>query len=305
MAHGGEGAAAAAGRPQAAGRGDPGAAALRRPRGPSRRPSRSARTRVAVVASIRQSLMRRGYLEIETPMLQTLHGGAAARPFVTHSNAFDLDVYLRIAPGALPQAGGRRRPGAGVRGQSQLPQRRRRPHALARVHDARVLPGLRGLPGGGDHHPRAHPGGCAGRLWLAGRHAPRRLRPRPLWRVAAGGPLRLAVSSPRRAHRAGHVEGPTGGAVRTRWHRVPSDRGAREAGGGAVRASCRPDVPRAHVRHGLPRRHVAPGSGASHEAGRGGEVGPVRQRGRDRYRLLRARGPRRPARAAGRAGGAG
>jgi lysyl-tRNA synthetase class 2 len=57
-----------------------------------------ARTRVAVVSSIRQSLMRRGYLEIETPMLQTMHGGATARPFVTHSNAFDIDVFLRIAP---------------------------------------------------------------------------------------------------------------------------------------------------------------------------------------------------------------
>jgi lysyl-tRNA synthetase class 2 len=58
----------------------------------------AARTRIAVVASIRQSLARRGFLEIETPMLQTLHGGAAARPFVTHSNAFDIDLYLRIAP---------------------------------------------------------------------------------------------------------------------------------------------------------------------------------------------------------------
>ena len=57
-----------------------------------------ARTRVAVVASIRQSLSSRGFLEIETPMLQTLHGGATARPFVTHSNAFDIDVFLRIAP---------------------------------------------------------------------------------------------------------------------------------------------------------------------------------------------------------------
>jgi lysyl-tRNA synthetase class 2 len=57
-----------------------------------------ARMRVAVVSSIRQSLTRRGYLEIETPMLQTMHGGATARPFVTHSNAFDIDVFLRIAP---------------------------------------------------------------------------------------------------------------------------------------------------------------------------------------------------------------
>ncbi|GAB18156.1 lysyl-tRNA synthetase [Gordonia effusa NBRC 100432] len=57
-----------------------------------------ARTRIAVMSELRKSLSDRGFLEIETPMLQTLHGGAAARPFVTHSNAFDIDLYLRIAP---------------------------------------------------------------------------------------------------------------------------------------------------------------------------------------------------------------
>lgn len=57
-----------------------------------------ARTRVEMVASLRQSLAERAYLEIETPMLQTMHGGASARPFITHSNAFDLELYLRIAP---------------------------------------------------------------------------------------------------------------------------------------------------------------------------------------------------------------
>ncbi|MFC8528491.1 lysine--tRNA ligase [Nocardia sp. NPDC057227] len=58
----------------------------------------NARTRVAVVRALRSALERRGFLEVETPMLQTLHGGAAARPFVTHSNALDMDLYLRIAP---------------------------------------------------------------------------------------------------------------------------------------------------------------------------------------------------------------
>jgi lysyl-tRNA synthetase class 2 len=58
----------------------------------------NARRRIATVRSLRRSLEERGFLEVETPMLQTLHGGAAARPFVTHSNAFDLDLYLRIAP---------------------------------------------------------------------------------------------------------------------------------------------------------------------------------------------------------------
>ncbi|MEZ5117924.1 MAG: lysine--tRNA ligase [Candidatus Nanopelagicales bacterium] len=57
-----------------------------------------ARTRIATVASLRRSFAERDFLEIETPMLQTLHGGAAARPFVTHMNAYDIDLYLRIAP---------------------------------------------------------------------------------------------------------------------------------------------------------------------------------------------------------------
>jgi lysyl-tRNA synthetase class 2 len=56
------------------------------------------RTRATAVRSLRDSLHRRGFIEVETPMLQLLHGGAAARPFVTHSNAMDTDLYLRIAP---------------------------------------------------------------------------------------------------------------------------------------------------------------------------------------------------------------
>jgi len=57
-----------------------------------------ARQRIAVVRAVRNSLEQRGFLEVETPMLQTLAGGAAARPFVTHSNALDTDLFLRIAP---------------------------------------------------------------------------------------------------------------------------------------------------------------------------------------------------------------
>ncbi|MBB5870743.1 lysyl-tRNA synthetase class 2 [Allocatelliglobosispora scoriae] len=56
------------------------------------------RTRAAAVRSLRDSFHHRGYVEVETPMLQLLHGGAAARPFVTHANALDIDLYLRIAP---------------------------------------------------------------------------------------------------------------------------------------------------------------------------------------------------------------
>lgn len=56
------------------------------------------RTRAQVISSLRSTLDGDDFIEIETPMLQTLHGGAAARPFVTHSNAFDMNLYLRIAP---------------------------------------------------------------------------------------------------------------------------------------------------------------------------------------------------------------
>ena len=56
------------------------------------------RARSTAVWSIRSSLVERGFLEVETPILQRVHGGANARPFTTHINAYDLDLYLRIAP---------------------------------------------------------------------------------------------------------------------------------------------------------------------------------------------------------------
>ena len=59
---------------------------------------KNAMTRIQVIRALRHHLEDDGFNEIETPMLQTLHGGAAARPFVTHSNALDIDLYLRIAP---------------------------------------------------------------------------------------------------------------------------------------------------------------------------------------------------------------
>jgi lysyl-tRNA synthetase class 2 len=55
-------------------------------------------TRSRVVAAIRSFLNARGFLEVETPMMQPIAGGALARPFVTHHNALDMDLYLRIAP---------------------------------------------------------------------------------------------------------------------------------------------------------------------------------------------------------------
>jgi len=55
-------------------------------------------TRARAMRSLRDTFASHGYIEVETPMLQTMHGGATARPFVTHSNAFDTELFLRIAP---------------------------------------------------------------------------------------------------------------------------------------------------------------------------------------------------------------
>src|SRR5206468_4343768 len=56
------------------------------------------RKRSAIVRGIRQFLDARGFLEVETPMMHPIIGGAAARPFVTHHNALDMKLYMRIAP---------------------------------------------------------------------------------------------------------------------------------------------------------------------------------------------------------------
>src|SRR5215510_7539579 len=55
-------------------------------------------TRSRIVSAVRKFMVDRGYLEVETPMMQPIAGGALARPFVTYHNALDMDLYLRIAP---------------------------------------------------------------------------------------------------------------------------------------------------------------------------------------------------------------
>src|SRR5699024_2151383 len=54
--------------------------------------------RSRIIQCIRAAFNAQGFLEVETPMMQPIPGGAAARPFITHHNALDIDLYLRIAP---------------------------------------------------------------------------------------------------------------------------------------------------------------------------------------------------------------
>ena len=96
------------------------------------------------VHALRESLLDRGFLEVETPILQRIHGGANARPFTTHINAYDLRLYLRIAPELYLK----RLPSAASSGSSSSAARsatRAWLQAQPGVHDARGLPGVRRL----------------------------------------------------------------------------------------------------------------------------------------------------------------
>ena len=241
--------------------------------------------RSAVIATVRRVLTEHGFTEVETPVLDAKAGGAAARPFITHHNALDIDMYLRIALELLAQAARGRRLRARLRDRPRVPQRGARHAPQPRVHAARGLPGAGGLP--------RHDGPGRGDL-LGGGQGARRQRDRPVAALAARDDGRPDRGGQRRAHapldadrRGARDLRPPQGAVRVGLGRRAADvRG--------LRRDLRGDADRADVRLRLPARGLAAGARAPRGPGPGRALRGGRRRARAGQRLLRAQRRGRP-----------
>ena len=260
------------------------------------------RARAKVNASLRQTFADRGYIEVETPMLQVQHGGASARPFVTRSNAFDTELYLRIAPELFLKR-------AVVGGLDRVFEINRnfRNEGADSTHSPEFAMlesyeaysdynGIADLTQDLVQNAAIAVAGSTTVTWADGTEydlggqwdrismydslsaasgvsiTPADLARRPACARRARGSGGAAAGHPRQARRRAL------GALRE-GRSGPSD-----------------------VRDGLPPRHQPARARASVDPGCRGEVGPLRPRLRARDRLLRARRPGHPARAIHRAG---
>ena len=246
-------------------------------------------TRAKIITAIRAWLDERGFIEVETPVLQPIYGGGAALPFTTHFNALDRDFYLRIAV--------------------ELYLKRLIVGGLERVYE--IGKNFRNEGLSFKHNPE-----FTMLEWYeayadyedVARHA-EELVHFVATQVGAG-PLQAAVGAPdarrrdRRAHRRRRLRAPLARGAR------PGDARARPRGArrGHVGAAGRPPAVQvrraepagADVPHGLPGRALTVRQAPSLEGGAGRALGGVRRRDGDRERVHRAQRPRRPARAASR-----
>ena len=213
--------------------------------------------RGSVLAALRSELVGRGFLEVETPMLQAVHGGANARPFVTHINAYDLDLYLRIAPELFLK----RLAVSGVGRVFEL-NRNFRNEGVDGTHNpeftvARGVRGARRLrrDAAPDAGPRA--GRRGRRPRTADRPPARRWSARPRRRVAGGDRARRRRRGDRAADRSvDGRRGAAGGLHRGRGRRPVRGIG-RRARAAPVRRPRRAGDDDADVLHRLPARRLA------------------------------------------------
>ena len=237
------------------------------------------RKRGATIAAIREYLDSEGFVEVETPVLQPLYGGALARPFTTHHNALDRDLYLRIATELYLKRLHRRRDRPRLRARQGLPQRGR--SRSSTTPSSRCSSGTRPTPttttpptrleklvaqvaerGARDDQGRARRGRDRARAAVAAGDAARR-DPR------ADRDRRARASDPRGARRGDGLRGePRRGLGQARR------RAALEGGRAA------PDP--ADLRHRLPGRDVAVREAPPHRGGPGRALGGLRRRVRDR-----------------------
>ena len=247
---------------------------------------RMVEARATVVRTIRAEFHRRGFVEVETPMLQVQHGGAAARPFVTHSNALDIDLYLRIAPELFLKR-------AVVGGIEQVFEVNRnfRNEGVDATHSPEFAM-LEAYEAYGDYNSMATLSrefiqACA--VALSGDTVVTHFDGTEYDLGGEWASIRLydAVSSAVDEEvDTGHTLAASARDRGTAWRRGESCLGSGQGRRGTVRGagsahSCRPDV-----RPGLPAGHLAAGTCTPHGSRSGREVGPLRRRRRARHRVF-------------------
>ena len=250
------------------------------------------KARSEVLRSVRQTLFAKDFIEVETPILQQIHGGATARPFVTHINTYDLDLFLRIAP--------------------ELYLKRLCVGGVERVFELGRAFRNEGVDF--SHNPEftlleAYQAHADYKVWIDGcreliqnaaqaahgeqivlRHgADGTLEPVDISGVWAVKTVHDAVSEALGERiDSGHVAVRAAQAVRCRAHPLSGALGCRRGGAGAVRAPGRGPDRGADVLYRLPDIGVAADPAAPHRPGRRRAVGPGGVGCRAGHRLQRA-----------------